>query len=107
MAGRTVNQREISVASVHSAAEARNCQLLFVNSDDKANWPQLRQALAGKSVLTVSDFPGFAEAGGMIEFGHRDDHISATLNLKAVQAAGLRVQDRLLRLVTILHAEGE
>lgn len=107
MGGRSVNQREIAIRKVRSADEAGECNLLFVNAEEKENWPQLRKALAGKGVLTVSDFAHFAETGGMIEFGHRNDHISASLNINAVNAAKLHVQDRLLKLVTIIHtAEG-
>lgn len=105
MGGRTVNQREIALRTIHDAAEAKNCHLLFVNANEKDSWPQLQAALGGSSVLTVSDFDGFASSGGMIEFGHEDNHISANLNIDAVTAASLHVQDRLLRLVKVVHGE--
>lgn len=104
MAGRTVNQREIIIRNIHEIHDADGCHLLFVNAVEKDRWPQLLKALAGKSVLTVSDFPGFADSGGMIEFGHKDSHISAELNLSAMNGAQLLVQNRLLKLVTPVHS---
>ncbi|MDE3061216.1 MAG: YfiR family protein, partial [Pseudomonadota bacterium] len=83
--------------------DAAACNLVFVNADEQARWPQLHAFLRGKSVLTVSDFSGFAASGGMIEFGHKNDHISAVINLDAVEAAHLQVENRLLRLVTAVH----
>jgi len=103
IAGRTVNQREIVLRSIHDIDAMANCQLLFVNEDEKSRWPRLHAALAGKNVLTVSDFENFTAHGGMIEFGHADNHIRVNLNMEALTAAGLRVEDRLLRLVTVVH----
>ncbi len=103
MAGRTVNQREIALRTIHKIEDAGACHLLFVNAGEKERWPQLLESLQGKPVLTVSDGGGFADAGGAIEFGRKDNHISVNLNMEAVMAARLHVQDRLLKLVTVVH----
>lgn len=105
MGGRSVNQRDITVRHVRTISDTASCDLLFINADERERWLQLRTSLAGKSVLTVSDFSGFVVSGGMIEFGHKNDHISAAINLEAVAAANLHVQDRLLKLVTVAHNE--
>jgi len=107
MNGRTVNQRSIALRKIHTIPEAEGCQLLFVNANEKGRWPQLHKFLIGKNVLTISDFAGFVTSGGMIEFGHKDTHISADLNIDAVTVAGLRMQDRLLRLVSVVHVKQE
>jgi hypothetical protein len=103
MEGRTVNQRAIAVRQLR---DMDGCHLLFVNAREKDRWPQLKQALAQKNILTVSDFSAFASSGGMIELGHRDNRVNASLNIDAVNAAGLRVEDRMLKLVTVTH-QGE
>lgn len=103
MAGRSVNQRIIALRTIQVPDETTSCHLLFVADDKKSHWPQLFSTLKGKSVLTVSDIAGFADAGGMLEFGRRDHRISVDLNMQATRDAGLRVQERLLRLVTIVQ----
>jgi hypothetical protein len=108
MEGRTVNQRRIDLRTVHDSSAAAGCDLLFVNAAEKGAWPQLEKSLAGKTVLTVSNLDDFAQSGGMIEFGRTDDHIRVSLNLDAVAAAKLKVEDRLLKLVTVVqNASGE
>lgn len=102
MAGRSVNQREIAVRSVLVMDEILPCHLLFVRGSEKKRWAELQPSLAGKSILTVSDFTGFASSGGMIEFGRKNDRISVELNLEAVKGAGLQVQNRMLKLVTVM-----
>ena len=103
MEGRTVNQREIAVRQVRVVRETEGCHLLFINAAEKKLWPALREFLSGKSVFTVSDAEGFTASGGMIELGRSGDHIGASLNIDAAAAVGLRVQDRLLNLVTVVR----
>jgi hypothetical protein len=100
MAGRTVNQQVIEIRSPRTIQETQVCSLLFIHSVEKPRWPELRMALRARSVLTVSDFEGFAESGGMIEFTKIDNRIGAKINMAAVTAAHLQVEDRLLKLVT-------
>ena len=49
------------------------------------------------------DFREFVNSGGMIEFGLKDDRINVQMNIDAVEAARLRVEDRLLKLATVVH----
>jgi hypothetical protein len=100
--GLTVHEKPIAVRVISSAAEASECQLVYVSS--RGDWGGLSSALAGKGVLTVSDFEGFASSGGMIEFSRSGDHVGALLNMDAVSAARLHVEARMLRLVTVVHA---
>ncbi|HWA00216.1 MAG TPA: YfiR family protein [Caulobacterales bacterium] len=99
MAGRTVNERPIEVRSVSAAADVNGCTLLFINASERTHWPELRAQLDRASVLTVSDFEGFAANGGMIEFARINNRIAVRINAPAVAAANLVIGDRLLRLV--------
>jgi hypothetical protein len=98
MAQRTVNQRPIELRRVRAVSQAGACTLVFVNADERDNWPGLRAQLARSHVLTVSDYDGFAASGGMIEFTRNGRRIGVIINTGAVSAADLVIQDRLLRL---------
>lgn len=98
MAGRTVNQHTIELRNLGGIEDAGPCSLLFVHGDEKPRWAQLSRALAAKPLLTVSDFPGFTDLGGMIEFTRTGNRIGVKINTGAVAAAHLQVEDRLLRL---------
>ena len=103
MAGRTVNQHSIEIRNLKNAQDIDACSLLYIHESEKLNWSQLQKALVGKDVLTVSDFDGFAESGGMIEFTRNDNRIGVKINVDAVTAAHLSVQSRLLRLASTVH----
>jgi len=106
MSGRTVNQRVIQVRRVDNLQEAQGCALVFVDGSQKEAWPTLERAMTGKGILTVSDFDGFAESGGMIEFIRVEKRIGVKVNTDALAKNHFQVQDRLLRLANAVHTNG-
>ncbi len=105
MSGRTVNQQPIRIRFIDAQSEIDGCSMLFVNAEERADWPGLRTYLARRNVLTVSDYEGFARTGGMIEFTRANNRVGVRVNPGAAQAANLVIQDRLLRLASIVETE--
>lgn len=105
MSGRTVNGQAIRIRFVEAQGQIDGCSMLFVNAEQRADWPNLRTYLARRNVLTVSDYEGFARSGGMIEFTRANNRVGVRVNLGAAQAANLVVQDRLLRLASLVETE--
>lgn len=109
MSGRTVNQRKIHVQSIRSVEEAASCDVVFISAQMEEYWLELREFLNSRPVLTVSDYPGFAQSGGMIEFQKKQQHIGAVFNLGAFVQAALEVSESLLGLsgIETLHQAEE
>jgi hypothetical protein len=105
MSGRTVNRQPIRIRFIDAQQEVEGCSMLFVNAAERADWPGLRAYLARRNVLTVSDYEGFARSGGMIEFTRANNRVGMRINVRAAQAANLVVQDRLLRLASVVETE--
>ena len=105
MKSRSVNQKQINVRTIQQTQEAEGCQLLFIGREKISHWPSLRDELSRKSILTVSDQNGFLEDGGMIELGHNNNRIDVKVDMKPLNAANLQVQDRLLKLVTVVKSD--
>jgi hypothetical protein len=53
-------------------------------------------------VLTVSEQPGFAEAGTALNFVVVNNRLKFEANLKAISAAGLKAGSQLLKLAIIV-----
>ena len=100
---RTVHQRVVKLRHISTVEEAAKCHMLFIGSDEEAQWPSLHNSLANKSVLTVGDFNGFSRAGGMIEFSTEDNRIQIWLNIEAVSESRLHIYDSLRRLAKVTH----
>jgi hypothetical protein len=101
---RTVNQRKIKLRHISKIEESTSCHMLFVNADEQTEWPALQHTLVNRSVLTVGDFPGFSNAGGMLEFSTGDNRIQILLNIDAVNKTHLRIFDNLRRLAKTSHS---
>jgi len=63
-----------------------------------AGYESTLQALKGLPVLTISDVPGFASHGGMIEIRYQDKKLTFIVNRDAVARAGLYISAQLLQL---------
>lgn len=101
--GRTVNQKLISLRHVSSIEEAEKCHMLFIAADEQARWPSLQHELLHTSILTVGDFDGFADSGGMIEFSTKNDRVRIDLNSGAVRAAHLQMGENLRHMAKTTH----
>lgn len=100
--GRMAQQYVIVIKKITKAEDARNCSLLYIHQDREDVLPQILQALKGWHVLTISDIAQFAAQGGMVEFGREDQKIDLLINKGAVDAAGLSIQARLLKLARLV-----
>jgi hypothetical protein len=81
-----------------------NCQMLFVTSRESS---RVEEILTRKhpSVLTISEAPGFAKRGVMINFILENSQIRFEANVEAARQAGLNVSSRLLNLAKIVQTE--
>jgi len=80
-------------------------QVLFIGSDQQAHLQQWLDSSKQRPILTVSDIPGFADKGGMIELIRRGDRLSFRINRKAIANSGLYVSAQLLQLGEIVDGE--
>ena len=101
--GKTVRERELVVKPIASPRQVGQCQMVFLAQPGpeamKTTLNQSRQA----RVLTVSDQPGFAASGGMIELLRQDNRLQFEINLGATREAGLLVSSNLLRLARRIY----
>jgi hypothetical protein len=96
--GQTAQQAVISLVRKSGAGDMKECSVIFVDSDGEAQLPALLASIKGEHILTASDIDGFARMGGMVELTMVDKRVALFVNNKAVEAAGLSIQGRLLNL---------
>ena len=68
---------------------------------------QIVQQLKAGGVLTVADTSGFAQMGGMINFVLDDDRVRFEINLRAAEAAHLKLSARLVTVAERVLGEDE
>ena len=95
---KTVDEHPVIIMQYRAASDATNCHILFISSSEKARLAQTLKQFNGRSVLTISEMPGFTDAGGMINFVLEGTKIRFQINNDAANSVGLKISAKLLGL---------
>ena len=101
--GKTVKNRSLAIRRVEELRNLGTCQLVFISASEKNRLRKITDALKGRSVLTVGDFEGFLESGGIIRLFMQSNNIRFEINLDTAEQAQLKVSSRLLNLAKVVR----
>jgi hypothetical protein len=104
--GESVNGHPLAVRRVRNAAEAAECQILFIHQTENRRVDELLVALAGRSSLTVTDMASAAQRGLMIRLVTEQGRVRLRIDVAAARAAQLTISSNLLRSAEIIAANG-
>ncbi|MDO9224786.1 MAG: YfiR family protein [Pseudomonadota bacterium] len=99
LSGRRVGGRKLNV--VEFTARSNDCQIFYV--DSRQRWNAVAEQPALRQALTISEYPGFARDGGMIEIDVQNDGARFDINLAETKRAGLHFSPQMLRLARQIH----
>jgi hypothetical protein len=103
VAGEKVRGHSIEVRRYRSMNEVNRCQILFIASSEAPKLQSILDKIKGRSILTVSDLPDFARAGGMVGFVSQNNKIRFQINHDAALQAKLSISAKLLQLAQIVR----
>lgn len=97
--------RAPSYQTVDNTAGTSHCDFLFIARDEADNLDTIINRLKNREIVTVSDIPGFAKAGGMVEFAQNAEKngVQIFINRKAAQNQGIEFSAQLLRLARVVE----
>jgi hypothetical protein len=98
-----IEGRSVLVKHVKTNEDFRGCHLLFIASNESSKEPVIFSKLAGANVLTVGEDPGFALAGGVLNFLTQDNRVKLELNLDAATRANLKISAKLIAVSHLVH----
>lgn len=98
-----IHGHAIQVVLPTRAVEVAGCHVLFLPAELPLPLEPFLSAAERAGALTVSDFPGFADRGGMIELQPANGHYRFDINLGAVKRARLYMSTNLLKLARTVH----
>jgi len=93
--GREVKKHLIYIKQITSAAREAGCHILFVGEYPLPRVKEILQDASDQAILTLGDFPGFVDLGGMIGFTKRGNNIRLEINLDAAKKAGITISAKL------------
>jgi hypothetical protein len=99
--GKKYHNRPIRIDHFRSPGDIRRVHLLFVSHVNAGRLDPILAAVAGKSVVTVSETEDFLNRGGMITLTAEQNRVRLRINVAALHAANLAVSSKLLRVAEI------
>ena len=103
MAGtKKVNGNDIVVKQIKDASEAKGCKIVYVAESASSQIGHVLSSTVQNSVLIVSDKPGLAKKGSVINFVEEDGKIKFELNQKVAESRGLKVSGSLTSLAILV-----
>lgn len=96
-----IKGRPIRIRYLQADEVPEGCHMIFICESARREWESIIGGCQKKPVLTVADMDEFIEIGGMIYLG-LDSRVRIKINLTAVEAAGLVVSPKLLRIVDVI-----
>jgi hypothetical protein len=99
---KTVKGQPFEIRRIKPNEYARDCKMAFVSSSEPRQVPSVIASFEGVSTVTVSDWPDFAKAGGMIAFSVTNSQVHFEVNVEAAKRAHLTISSKLLSLAKIV-----
>jgi len=98
VAGQRIDDRQIIVRRLDSAAAASQCQLMYVGTDNADAVAAALDAVQDKAVLTVTDGMPPGRPHGIINFVIVGDHVRFQIDPEEAQRKGISISSKLLSL---------
>ncbi len=104
--GKTVKGRPVVVRQVAQVGEKDACQILVIDKSERRRLQSVLKQMNRNGVLTVSDAPRFASAGGTVGFVEVDGRVAFEINPDAGRQSRIKISSQLLKLAHIVR-DGE
>lgn len=105
--GKKVNGHPFLIKRLKTTADVKECHILFVGSSLGPHVSDTIRLTRGTPVLTISEIPGFADRGGIINLTLEQNKVRFEVNVEAAKEADLNISSRLLVLAKVIQQSGD
>lgn len=102
LSARQVNGKPVFVRFARRARDAQGSQIVYLAASETPRTTAILAELAGAPVLTIADQPGFAGAGGMVNYSDDGGRLHFEIATRRAERAGLRISSRLLAISQVI-----
>ena len=95
--------KSIKIMKITNNKSIPSCDLLFIGKKNRALMDNDNRIFTSNSILTIGNYEGFVESGGIIGFYQNDDKINFNINIKKAKESDLLIDDRLLKYGNIYY----
>ena len=100
--GKPRGAKKYVIKKLESAAEAADCQVVYVGKSKNRDFDNIKNSTTGKSVLTITDGNGLGQKGSCINFKVIDGKLKFELNQGTVNSSNLKVSGQLSSMAIVI-----
>jgi hypothetical protein len=100
--GKPKGPKKYVIRKLSSAAEAADCQVVYIGKSKSKEFENIKNSTTGKSVLTITDGNGLGQKGSCINFKVIDGKLKFELNQTTVNSNNLKVSSQLSSMAIVI-----
>ena len=100
--GKPKGTKKYVIKKLASAAEAGDCQVVYVGKSKNKEFENIKNSVGGKSILTITDGNGLGQKGSCINFKVIDGKLKFELNQNTLTTANLKVSSQLTSMAIVI-----
>jgi hypothetical protein len=100
--GKPKGPKKYIIRKLESAAEAADCQVVYVGKTKSREFENIKNSTVGKSILTITDSNGLGHKGSCINFKVIDGKLKFELNQTVFTSANLKVSGQLTSMAIMI-----
>ena len=98
-----VKYPNISLRKMALGESLSNCQMIFLPTSQNRNFDSVQQTIGSSPIVLVTEDSGLAEKGAEISFFMDGNKLKFSINKEALDASGVKVNDKLLSIAKLVN----
>lgn len=100
---KTIKGKPVEIHNFSKVNQISNCHVLYILKEAKEKLKDIIKFTRNKPILTMSDTPGFAQMGVLVNIIIQKKKICFEINETGVHQSGIKVSALIMRLARIVH----
>ncbi|MBS1559952.1 MAG: YfiR family protein, partial [Bacteroidetes bacterium] len=100
--GKPKGTKKYAVKKLADPSEAATCSVVYIGKNKSRDFDNVRNAVSGKSVLTITDSFNLGKKGSCINFVVMDEKLRFEINQASMSNVNLKVAGRLASMAILL-----
>jgi len=100
--GKPKGNKKYSIRKLSDPSEAASCQVVYIGKNKGREFDNVKNATAGKPILTITDSFNLGRKGSCINFKVVDEKLKFEINQASISAATLKVAGQLSSMAILI-----
>ena len=100
--GKPKGSKKYSIRKLANASEAADCQVVYIGKNKSKEFENVKNAITGKAILTITDSFNLGKKGSCINFKVIDEKLKFEINQASMTGASLKVAGQLSSMAILI-----